>query len=234
MLIVLAFLAVVGAIAGWWLSTQRLMSRPWLEQGVLDERSGSEGAGLAPAKVGLGLFLAVAGSLFALVISAYSMRLQAADWWPLPVSRLLWLNTAVLIFASLALEWAKDAVRRADIAGTRHGLLAAFALSIGFLIGQVLVWRELTSQGYLLASNPANSFFYLITGLHGLHVLGGLAALGRTSMRALQASTVAQVRLGVSLCATYWHFLLFVWLVLFALLAGWAGDFLVLCRQLLS
>ena len=81
---------------------------------------------------------------------------------------------------------------------------------------------------------PANSFFYLITAVHGLHVLGGIVALGRTTIRALRDVEVARLRLSVALCATYWHFLLVVWLVLLALLTGWAEDFVLICRQLLT
>jgi cytochrome c oxidase subunit 3 len=233
MSIVIAFLAIVGGVAAWWLSSQRLMSKPWLEIGLIGEAPRSH-APLPTAKIGLGIFLVVVGALFALSISAYSMRLQAADWWPLPVPRLLWFNTALLIFASAALEWAKARARRADMDGVRFGLLGAGVFTIAFVIGQLLVWRELNALGYYLASNPANAFFYLITGLHGLHVLGGLIALGRVTVRAQRTREVGEVRLGLELCAIYWHFLLVVWLVLFALIAGWAGDFLEICRQVLS
>lgn len=236
MTIVVAFLVIVIGIAAWWLSTQRIMSKPWLEIGIVDEAPGTRPP--PTAKIGLGIFLVVAGALFALSISAYSMRLQAADWWPLPVPRLLWFNTGLLILASAALEWAKMEARRADLDGVRSGLIGAGVFTIAFVIGQLLVWRELVGEGYFLASNPANAFFYLMTGLHGLHVLGGLIALGRVTLRAFDTYEVGgargKLRLGLELCAIYWHFLLFVWLVLFVLLAGWAGDFLEICRQVLS
>jgi cytochrome c oxidase subunit 3 len=235
MTIVLAFLAIVIGIAAWWLSTQRIMSKPWLEIGVIDEPPGVRPP---TAKIGLGVFLAVAGVLFALSISAYSMRLQAADWWPLPVPRLLWFNTGLLVLASAALEWTKTQSRHADLNGVRFGLIGAGVLTLAFVVGQLVVWRELVGEGYFLASNPANAFFYLMTGLHGLHVLGGLVALARVTLRAFSADGVrgerGKLRLGLELCAIYWHFLLVVWLVLFALIAGWAGDFFEICRQALS
>lgn len=235
MTIVLAFLAIVIGIAAWWLSTQRIMSKPWLEIGVIDEPPGVRPP---TAKIGLGVFLAVAGVLFALSISAYSMRLQAADWWPLPVPRLLWFNTGLLVLASAALEWTKTQSRHADLTGVRFGLVGAGVFTLAFVIGQLVVWRELVGEGYFLASNPANAFFYLMTGLHGLHVLGGLVALVRVTSRAFDADEVrgerGKLRLGLELCAIYWHFLLVVWLVLFALIAGWAGDFIEICRQALS
>lgn len=232
MSVIILVLGVIAAIAGWWLSRQRLTSKPWLEVGVID---GPAVASTIPtAKIGLGIFLAVASSLFALSISAYSIRMQMPDWWALPVPRLLWLNTALLVVSSGTLQWAQAAARRDDLDGTKTGLLAAGASSVAFVAGQLLAWRELNAAGYGLAANPANSFFYLMTGLHGLHVLGGLAVLGRTIDRAWRGIDMARLRLSVELCTLYWHFLLVVWLFLFALLTGWAGDFIVICRQLLT
>jgi cytochrome c oxidase subunit 3 len=85
-----------------------------------------------------------------------------------------------------------------------------------------------------VASNPANSFFYLLTAVHGLHLTGGLVALGRTSAKVWRGTEIADMRLSVELCAIYWHFLLLVWLVLLGLLTGWTDDFVNICRQLLS
>jgi cytochrome c oxidase subunit 3 len=189
---------------------------------------------LPPAKIGLGVFLAVVGSLFALFISAYSMRMNMVDWRALPMPRLLWFNTAVLVLSSVALQWAYTAARRNDIDGVIVGLCAGGASAVTFLIGQLLAWRELSVAGYFLASNPANSFFYLITAVHGLHLVGGLVALGRTTAKVWHGAEVTRVRLSVELCAIYWHFLLLVWLVLLGLLTGWTDDFVAICRQLLT
>jgi cytochrome c oxidase subunit 3 len=182
----------------------------------------------------LGVFLAVVGSLFALFISAYSMRMSMVDWRALPVPRLLWFNTGVLILSSVALQWAHVAARRDDTDGAIIGLCAGGAFAVTFLVGQLLAWQQLRVAGYFLASNPANSFFYLITAVHGLHLMGGLVALGRTTAKVWRGAGMTQVRLSVELCAIYWHFLLLVWLVLLGLLTGWTDDFVDICRQLLS
>jgi cytochrome c oxidase subunit 3 len=234
MTIIVVFLAAVGAVAAWWLSSQRLTSKPWLEQGVIGEATDADASSPLAAKVGLGVFLVVAGALFTLFISAYSMRLQMADWWPLPVPRVLWFNTGLLILSCVALEWAKVSARHGEIDQVQAGLLTGGGFVIAFLAGQLLAWRQLSGEGYFLASNPANAFFYLITGLHGLHVLGGVIALLRTIIRLRRTIEAGAVRLGVELCATYWNFLLVVWLILFALLNGWAGDVLALCSQVLT
>ena len=231
---IILFMAGLAAIAGWWLSRQRLTAKPWLEQGVtVDLRE--EGPSSPPAaKIGLGVFLAVVGSLFALFISAYSMRMTMVDWRALPIPRLLWFNTAVLVLSSVALQGAQVAARRNDINGVIVGLCAGGASAVTFLVGQLLAWRELSIAGYFLASNPANSFFYLITAVHGLHLMGGLVALGRTTAKVWHGAPVTEVRLSVELCAIYWHFLLLVWLVLLGLLTGWTDNVIDICRQLLS
>jgi len=215
--VAILFFAAVMAIAGWWLAQQRLAAKPWLEEGPIGDVRGA-GASSPPAKIGLGIFLAVVGSLFSLFILAYSMRMDMGDWKPLPVPRLLWLNTGVLILSSIALHRAQVAARRGEIDAVRVGLLAGGASALAFLGGQLLAWKQLTAAGYFLATNPANSFFYLLTAAHGLHLLGGLVALGRTTAKVWLGPETEQVRPSVELCAMYWHFLLLVWLVLFGLL----------------
>ena len=231
---IILFMAGIAVIAGWWLSQQRLAAKPWLEEGVIADLREEGTPSLPAAKIGLGVFLAVVGSLFALFISAYSMRMNMVDWRTLPVPALLWFNTGVLVLSSLALQWAHMAARRDDIDGVIVGLCAGGASAVTFLVGQLLAWRELSAAGYFLASNPANSFFYLITAVHGLHLMGGLVALGRTTAKVMRGAEASQIRLSVDLCTIYWHFLLVVWLVLLGLLTGWTDDFVNICRQLLS
>ncbi|WP_055048010.1 cytochrome c oxidase subunit 3 [Devosia sp. A16] len=234
MSVVVMFFAILAALAGWWLARQRLTVKPWLEQGVI-EGVPDFGASRDPAKrVGLGFLLAVVGSLFALLTGAYFMRRELGDWQPLPVPPILWFNTAMLVASSLALEWAQRAVHRRSQVQLRLGLAAAGVFAVTFLVGQLIAWSELAASGYLVDGNPANSFFYLVTGLHGLHILGGLAALGWAGVKAWGRGGVESARLNVELCATYWLFMLFVWMVLFSLLAGWASEFVAFCQELLS
>jgi cytochrome c oxidase subunit 3 len=231
---IILFMAGIAAIAAWWLSQQGLAAKPWLEEGVAADLREASTSSLPPAKIGLGVFLAVVGSLFALFISAYSMRMNMVDWRALPVPKLLWFNTGVLVTSSIALQWAYMAARRNDMDGVVIGLLSGGASAVIFLVGQLLAWQQLNVAGYFVASNPANSFFYLITAVHGLHLMGGLVALGRTTAKVWRGAEMVQVRLSVELCAIYWHFLLLVWLVLLGLLTGWTDDFIDICRQLLT
>ena len=193
-----------------------LSTKPW----VADRGYISDSRGFSPptAKVFLSIFLGVVTAVFGLLTAAYFIRMAYADWQTLPVPALLWLNTAILILSSVALQWARTSARREQAVGVRRGLLAGGAFAFAFLVGQFLVWRQLGSLGYFVDTNPSNSFFYLITGLHGLHLLGGLVAWFRASLRLWGGADVAKIRMSVDLCAVYWHFLLLVWLVMFGLL----------------
>ena len=173
------------------------------------------GLPLPKAKLGLWVFMGVVTVLFSIIVSTYVARMGFADWRPLPEPRLLWLNTGVLILSSVAMQWAQVAARRGRIDSLRVGLIAGGVLAWAFLAGQLWAWQQLGALGYFVATNPANSFFYLITALHGLHLLGGLVAWGKTTVKVWRGFDVG---LSVQLCAVYWHFLLVVWLVLLGLM----------------
>ena len=98
-------------------------------------------------------------------------------------------------------------------------MLAAGFFALAFLAAQLAVWQQLNASGHYLSSSAAVAFFYVLTGLHGLHLLGGLSVWGKTTLRIWSgAATLPEVRLSVELCTVYWHFLLLVWLALFGLL----------------
>jgi cytochrome c oxidase subunit III len=217
--ITLVFLALLMGAILWWLFRQTVNVQPWVAEGPAgDMRIGV--LSRPTAKTALIVFLGVATSLFALFISAYAMRITFLDWNPLPQPRLLVFNTALLVAASIAMEWTVFAARRGNLQSVRTGLLVSGALSFGFLAGQLWVWKQLSDAGYFIATSAATGFFYVLTAVHGLHVLGGLVAWARTSARARRGTDLPRIRLGVELCAMYWHFLLVVWVVLFAVLVS--------------
>ena len=205
------------AVIVWWLLKQTINVQPWAAQGSSKDVYGGV-LSRPTAKLGLWVFLAVVTSLFALFISAYAMRMKLGDWSPMPKPGLLWLNTGVLIVTSFAMEWTRAAANRGQTGDVRSGLVAGGVLTFVFLAGQLVVWQQLNASGYFVAANPANDFFYLLTAVHGLHLLGGLVAWGRTTAKVWRGIEVGKVRLSVELCAMYWHYLLLVWLVVFAVL----------------
>lgn len=194
----------------------KLTVKPWVaDQGALEEQIGFAQPTM---KIALWIFIAVVSVLFSLFISAYFIRMELTDWHPLTEPGLLWFNTALLIVSSVALQCARVSADRGQISGLKFGLLAAGAATLAFLAGQYAAWQQLSTLGYFAASNPANAFFYLLTGLHGVHILGGLIVWGMATNKLIRGGQVDEVRAAVELCAIYWHFLLLVWLVLFGLL----------------
>ena len=189
------------------------------------------------ARVGLRLFLVVVSSLFFLFLLAFIARSQMADWLPLtepmaPLANLsqLWLNSVFLVFSCVALQWSRMAARRERLGPTVIGFALGGVFAIAFLAGQFWVWQQFVAWGYFLASNPANSFFYLLTGLHALHLLGGLIAWGIIVAKFLHRVPLPQLSASVELCAIYWHYLLGLWFVLFALLASTPQTYEAIAR----
>lgn len=197
---------------------QQLTAKSWETQGALEDIRGEASLALPDAKVGFWVFLGVITMVFALFAVAYNMRLELGDWRPLADPAILWLNTAVLIISSIAMQVARVATASGNINRTQLGLTIGGLCSIAFLVGQFWAWQQLRRAGFFLTSSPADAFFYLITGLHGLHVLGGLWVWARTSAKVWGGAEIEKVRLSVELCTVYWHFLLIVWAVLFGLL----------------
>lgn len=174
---------------------------------------GDSGAGAFPlptAKLGVWILLGVVTVIFSALVSAYVVRMGLPDWKSSPKPGLLWLNTAVLAFSSLFFQRAAWAARKGEAWGVRTGVRLGGVLGMLFILGQLLAWGQLQSLGFGVSRNPSSSFFYLITALHGLHLLGGLVAWAVVSLR--------PTPLRIELCTLYWHFLLAVWVVLYGLL----------------
>ncbi len=215
MTITLIFLATLMGVFVVWLVRQSINVEPWTADWVGTQ--GQLAVSARAPKIGLFVFLCVVISLFALFASAYMMRMHMGDWRPLPEPKLLFVNTGILMLGSIGLQWAWRAASRGDSRGLKLGLMVGGAGAFAFMVGQLLVWQQLVGSGYFLAANPANAFFYLITGLHAVHIFGGLVAWGRTASKVWRGLDPHVVKLSVELCAIYWHFLLLLWLVLFYL-----------------
>jgi len=153
------------------------------------------------AEVLLLAFLATVAMLFAGFTSAYLIRRTGSDWSPLRLPPLVWANLGVLVLSSVTIERAR---RLRSVRWTR----ATLALGVLFLGGQLLAWSALSGTGTFLTSRPQGAFFFLLSAVHGLHLVGGLAALGWLSLRAAAPR----------LAAVYWHFLGLVWLSVLLLL----------------
>ena len=170
------------------------------------------------ALVGVGAFLGAVTMLFIAFTSAYVSRRAEAGWTAIAVPPVLWFNTIALLASSAALERSRARIMRGDSEGLRRGLWVTAALGAVFVSGQFTAWRQLSAAGLYLTSDPHSAFFYLLTGVHGLHLLGGLAALGVVLVRATRGAYTRRDHMGVSVFSLYWHFMDGLWLYLFALL----------------
>jgi cytochrome c oxidase subunit 3 len=184
----------------------------------------------APQQYRIGMWLALSAILmmFAALSSAYvfrSTRVQQ-NWQAFSVPLMLWVSTALILSSSATFEVARRALKRGAAPVYRRWLIASLALGLGFLVTQLLAWRGLVGQGIYLATNPHSSFFYLLTGLHALHLVGGIAGLSYLMLRARRegasgADAKGKERARADAIGMYWHFMDGLWVYLFALLFLW-------------
>jgi len=211
----LIFLAIMLGSLLFWLLKQTFNTEPWVAEAV-EEAEYQAPFNAKPRIVALTTLLAVVTSFFALIFSAYALRMELGDWVPLTEPQLLWANTGILIAASLVFQWTRNAAVHEDATRLKPGMLITGLLTAAFLVGQFIAWQQLNASGQFITTNPSNAFFFLMTGLHALHILGGMYVWGRATLRLYGDSD--NVRQSIELCTIYWHFLLLVWLVMFGLL----------------
>ena len=174
-------------------------------------------------RTGMWMALAAIVMLFAAFTSAMVVRRGISnDWVATALPHILWLNTAVLLTSSLTLELARRALAPGagfSINRFARWLYTTLALGLVFIAGQLVAWRELAARGVYLSTNPSSSFFYLLTAAHGLHVLGGIAALAYVVLRARAIALASPKRTVVDVTAMYWHFMDGLWVYILLLLA---------------
>ena len=204
--------------------------QPWIaDTGPVAPALSSAQISLNSRRSALKVLLSVVSIFFMLMIVAYGGRMLYQDWQPTPQISLLWANTGLLLLSSLCLQAALMWARADNVKWVRTALVAAGVLTVLFLIGQLMAWQQLTSMVLGDFSNPSVGFFFMITGIHGLHMAGGMVALVRAISRAFSQPDVRAMEHNVSNCALYWHYLLGVWLVVFCLLFT-GNNFEILLR----
>lgn len=187
---------------------------------------GDFGGWTVPARTyhtGMWMALVAIMMLFAAFTSALVVRKGLGDdWVHTELPRILWLNTVVLIASSATLEFSRRSLKDGLTEQSKRWLYVTVFLGLFFVVGQLVAWRQLVLRGVYLASNPSSSFFYLLTATHGVHLLGGVAALFYLAVR---AGRIGRKRLGqtaVGVTSLYWHFMDALWIYIFVLLARWA------------
>ncbi|HEY5665708.1 MAG TPA: cytochrome-c oxidase [Gammaproteobacteria bacterium] len=229
----LLFIAMCFAMTVAFVLIRRLQDKPWTQHGILE--GSQDGLTSSAPKVGLWVFLGVVTSVFLVFIGAYFMRMDMSHggmaagemqgWVPVEEPRILWANTVALVLASIAIQLAHGfSSSTQGRAKMRRYFNMAGLLTMSFLIGQVLAWQALYATGEYAATTVSFAFFVLLTAVHGAHLVGGLVVWSRAASRIrrgleqAELHEVAALRQSIQLCATYWHYLLMIWLVLFAIL----------------
>jgi cytochrome c oxidase subunit 3 len=185
-----------------------------------DGGSGDSGGSfpLSRAYIGMWVLLIAIIMLFAGLSSAYIVLHGLPQWQNITMPRIVWGNTLVLLASSIAIEFARQAVRKDQIAAVRQWMVVSGILGLLFLAGQVVAWRQLVAAGVYLSTTIHSSFFYVLTGVHALHLMGGLIGLGVVLQKAFANKLTAANHEPLKVCSLYWHFMDAVWIYCFLLL----------------
>ena len=169
----------------------------------------------------LGLLVGLGGitMLFAAFTSAYIVRSGGGDWAALELPPVLWLSTALILASSLTLELARRAFQRGRLSSFGSWSAATAALGTGFLASQFAAWIALNEAGIYLQSHPKSSFFFVLTGVHGVHLFAGVVALLALFGLAAAGRLVPGRSDAPTLTAIYWHFVGGLWIYLLAVLS---------------
>lgn len=194
-----------------------------------DDDTPNEVAEFVPSKSRIltGFLLVVVLMTFGGLMAAYIVIAtnNVAEWRPFELPIQVWLSTVIILISSLTYHFGKNAVINGDQTTARKWFLATTVLGAAFISSQILAWLALAGRGLYVRGNPYAGFFYILTAVHAVHVLGGIAALGSILLRVLRPTvnpveimrrnTLSQV------VGWYWHLMGAVWLALFVLLGFW-------------
>lgn len=179
------------------------------------------------AKVVTWFLLLVVLMTFGGMIGAYVVIATngAAEWKPFNLPIQVWISTAIILVSSVTYHLAKKAYFEDEYTKSRKLLIATTALGAAFISSQILVWLALVNRGFYLRGNPYAGFFYILTAVHAIHVLGGIVALGTVVLRTWNGtSSENELTYRRNLARSvgwYWHFMGALWIVLFVLLGFW-------------
>lgn len=171
-----------------------------------------------PYPIGLLAILATVAMLFAAFTAALLVRRTGSDWVRVALPSIVWFNTVLLAASSAAVEMARARMRRDAPQEAVRWLAVSGVLGTLFLAGQIVAWRSLAARGVFLPTNPHAAFFYMLSAVHGAHVVGGLSALAWITRRAVRGAYSRVQHVGLTHTAVFWHFVGGVWLYLMVLL----------------
>jgi cytochrome c oxidase subunit III len=174
-------------------------------------------AGVHPVQFVQWLLIISITMMFAAFTSAYIVRSEEGDWLNVSLPNSMLLSTGLIIASSLFMQWAYASARKDSIGQNKVALLFTFLLGLGFLMAQWNVWSDLVDQKVFFGgagSNPAGSFLYVLTGVHGFHLITGLIFISIVLISSFKYKVHSRNLLRIRMCTTYWHFLGALWLYL--------------------
>jgi cytochrome c oxidase subunit 3 len=171
-----------------------------------------------PKKFALWIFMVSVFMIFAAWTSAYIVRRADGNWLVFDLPTLFWVTSAIILISSGTMHWAYLSAKRDNMEGTKLAISITAVLGLAFLVGQFVAWGDLVEQSVHFVGNPAGSFVYVMSGLHGLHIVGGVIFLLIVLASVFRFRVHSQNLAQIEMCATYWHFLGALWLYLFVFL----------------
>jgi cytochrome c oxidase subunit III len=188
---------------------------PYLESESVVKPEANKTMGMNPLKFALWLFIVSFVMIFASLTSAYIVKRSDGNWLEFELPQMFTINTVLLLISSITMHFSLISARKDNLIAMKVGLVLTLALGMAFLFGQVAAWNELVEMKVFLVGNAAGSFIYIISGLHGAHIIGGLVfvliVLGLSFRNEIHQKKI----LWIEMCTTFWHFLDGLWLYLF-------------------
>ena len=169
-----------------------------------------------PKKFALWLFVVSIVMTFAAMSSAYIVRKGDGNWLEFDLPSILWTSSVVILLSSGTIQWAHYLARKDHLGTLKIAMFITFALGVAFLVLQWMGWQDMQQRQILLNGNPSGSFIYILTGLHAFHLITGIVFLLIMVLAAFRDQIHAKAMIWMDMCTTYWHFLDFLWIYLFA------------------
>ena len=171
-----------------------------------------------PKKFALWIFIASVLMIFAALTSAYIVRQADGNWMLFELPDSFWITSAIILASSVTMHWAYWSAKKDNLEATKLAISLTSVLGLAFLIGQYIAWGDLVERNVYFVGNPSGSFVYVLSGLHGLHIIGGVVFLFIVLVATFRFKVHSRSLDQIEMCATYWHFLDGLWLYLFVFL----------------
>lgn len=171
-----------------------------------------------PKKFAMWLFMITVVMIFAALTSGYIVRQSEGNWmvYDLPIE--MWITTGIILLSSVTMHWAYVQAKKNNLGQVKLAISATTALGLIFLAGQFYVWSVLVEQNIFFVGNPSGSFLYVLSGLHGFHIISGVIFLIIVLIATFKYKVHSKNLVKLEMCATYWHFLDALWIYLFIFL----------------